>query len=493
MLPWDKLAQFVVVAVFEWLDWLPLFKGTLIRNFITQAAVNDRLFTLLSFIHLGVPLLVLLLMWVHVQRVPKSSTNPPRPIMIQLSLALLVLALIKPAQSQGGAADFGATVTTIALDWFLLLFFPLLYIWPLARAWAAVTGATALLSALPWLPPKFRRGKTPDFELALAPEARKVRVRNGETLLEAGLRACYDLPYECRNGGCGVCKCTIVGGRVDHGIYQPSVLSEDEKSKGMALMCCATALSDVEIDYVGKGTKVSTYHGRVAKMERLSEDVMRLFVALPAGQNIEFRAGQYINIVLPDGGRRAFSFANPPHQRGDIELHVRRIPGGRYTGHVFSAMQVGDAVDFEGPLGSFTLRESERPILFVAGATGFAPIKSIVEDAFHRGIKRPMRLYWGVRKKRDLYLQALAERWQEEQPQFTFIPVLSEPSEYDRWTGRTGVVHEAILADFPELGGYEVYVCGSVQMVDAAFPAFLRQGLSEEFCFSDAFVPSARR
>ncbi|HNJ83531.1 MAG TPA: FAD-binding oxidoreductase, partial [Piscinibacter sp.] len=179
--------------------------------------------------------------------------------------------------------------------------------------------------------------------------------------------------------------------------------------------------------------------------------------------------------------------------RGHIELHVRRIPGGRFTGQVFTQMKVGDTLRFEGPLGDFTLREGEAPILFVAGATGFAPIKSIVEDAFARGITRPMRLYWGVRKRADLYALDLAEQWQREHANFRVVPVLSEPDPDGAWSGRTGLVHEAMLADFPDLSGHEVYVCGSVKMVEAAVPAFLAQGLGEGFCFSDAFVPSAPR
>jgi NAD(P)H-flavin reductase/quinol-cytochrome oxidoreductase complex cytochrome b subunit len=493
MLPWDKLAQFVVVASFEWLDWLPIFDGALIRNFIYQASVNDRFFSLLSFIHIGLPLLVLLLMWIHVQRVPKASTNPPRTIMLCLLLTLLALALIEPALSQGGAADFGAVPSTLALDWFYLPAFPLLYLWPLGQVWLLLLAATALLAALPWLPPKFRRGAKREFQMRLHPDKRNVAIRAGETLLEAGLRAGIALPFECRNGACGKCKCTLLHGSVDHGAYQASALNEAEKALGTALMCCAVPRSDLEIEYEAgaSAAAVQTYSGRVHSMERLSDEVMRLMVSPPAGANLRFVAGQYINILLADGQRRAFSFANPPHQSEYIELHVRLIAGGRFTTRVFTQMQVGDELRFEGPLGSFCLRESERPILFVAGATGFAPVKSIVEDAFHRGMRRTMLLYWGVRRPEDLYMRELAQRWQQEHDNFKFVPVLSEPRPEDRWQGRSGFVHQAILADFPDLNGYEVYVCGSAKMVDTAFPAFLEQGLSEEHCFSDAFLPSS--
>ena len=228
----------------------------------------------------------------------------------------------------------------------------------------------------------------------------------------------------------------------------------------------------------------------LTQRKRLAEDVMRVVIALPEEQTIAFAAGQYINIVLDDGQRRAFSFANPPQENTHVELHVRRIPGGRFTTPVFSGMQVGDRLNFEGPLGEFTLRESPRAILFVAGATGFAPIKSIVEDAFQRGLQRPMRLYWGVRRRADLYMLELAERWQREHANFRVVPVLSHPQPEDAWTGRTGLVHQAMLADFADLTGYEVYVCGSLKMVEAAVPAFMAQGLPDDACFSDAFLPA---
>lgn len=490
MLPWDKLAQFVIVAAFEWLDWLPSFNGILIRNFIYQSSVNDRFFSLLSFIHLGVPLLLLLLMFIHVQRVPKARTSPPRPIMAAIALALLALALVKPALSQGGAANLGATVATLDPDWFFLAVFPLLYLWPLGRVWTLLAAGTAVLASLPWLPPKFRRAAARESRLTLHPDGRSIAVRPGETLLEASLRESINVPFECRNGGCGKCRCLVLNGRVDYGAHQASALTQADKASGHALMCCAVPLTDLEIEYHAQSapTTIGAFSAAVAGMERLADDVMRLTLALPAGQRLDFVAGQYLNILLEDGQRRAFSFANPPHQGdGKIELHIRRIPGGSYTTQVFTQMRVGDTIHFEGPLGSFRLHESERPIIFIAGATGFAPIKSIVEDAFQRGIKRPMRLYWGARQWQDLYQMALAECWQREHDNFKFIPVLSEAGTEDHWSGRRGLVHQAILDDQPDLSGCEIYVCGSAKMVEVARPAFIAQGLAENACFSDAF------
>ena len=494
MLVWDKLAQFVVIATAEWFDVLPLFNGTLIRNFLYLESVNSRLFTLLAFIHIGAPLIVVFIMWIHVQRVPRAHINPPRPIAIAVSLMFLALALVKPIVSQGGEADMSVVPTDIAFDWFELPVLALVYVTDPLRLWYWVLGLTGLLFLTPWLPPKRRGAAHAQATITFHPDRKAVTARFDETLLDAGLRQDIDLPYECRNGGCGVCKCTVLQGKVDPGLYQPSALSAAELAQGKVLMCCASALEDAEIEYqtstAARG--IGEYTAHVVKMEKLTHDVMRVLLGLPPGQQITFKAGQYINILLEDGQRRAFSFANPPYEAEFVELQIRLMPGGRFTTHVFEKMKEGDEIRFEGPIGDFTLRESERPIVFVAGATGFAPVKSMVEDAFRRGLKRPIHLYWGVRSLQDLYLPELPARWAREHDNFHFIPVLSEPLPEDAWSGRTGLVHEAILEDFPELKQYEIYACGSVRMVEAIFPFLKQHGAEDGACFSDAFSVSAR-
>ncbi len=492
MLPWDQLAQFVTQASFEWLDSLPGFGGTLSRNFIGNQQVSNRLFSLLVFVHIGVPLLMLLVMWVHVQRVPKASTQPPRAIALALGATLVALSLVAPALSHG-PADLSRAPSVLAMDWLVLPVFVLLYAWPVGALWGLVLGGSLLLVALPWLPPR-RRAAQP-HQVTMHPGAARVPARAGETLLEAGLRAGLALPYDCRAGGCGQCRCTVLNGRVDPGPFQPTELTPAMQARGQALMCCAVALEDVEIEVEGVASLATDaaaaqpLQGQVSAMQRLTPDLMRLFIALPGGQVLAFRAGQYLNILLDDGAKRAFSFANAPPAEGVIELHIRRIPGGRFTTHVFEQMRVGDSIRFEGPLGRFTLSESERPILLVAGATGFAPVKSMLEDAFRRGIRRPMQLYWGVRHAADFYLLDEVERWQREHDNFRFEPVLSQASGGEAWSGRRGLVHEALLADHPDLSGYEVYACGSLGMVEAAVPDFVAHGLAESFCFSDAFKP----
>ncbi len=495
MLPWDRLAQFVTVATFEWLDWLPGFGGNLIRNVIYPESIGDRFFSLLAFMHIGAPLLTLLLMWVHIQRVPKASTQPPRPIALGLIATLLALALLQPVASQGGPAQLATAVANVALDWFYLGLFPLVYTLPLGQTWALAIAITLLLALLPWLPLR-RAGARRELRIEFHPGPRRAAALPGETLLEAGLRAGLALPFECRNGGCQVCVCSVLQGEVDHGNYQPEVLTEAMRASGKTLMCCAVPRGDVVIEVdvesidPGGVAPVLRREARIESMRLLSEDVMQIMLSLPGGERMDFGAGQYINVLLEDGQQRAYSFANPPHDSALIELHVKRIPGGLFTTRVFTSLKVGDTLRIEGPFGRFTLRPGNRPILLVATSTGFAPIKSIVEDALHRDIRRPMRLYWGARLRSDLYQYDLLERWQREHDNFTFVPVLSR-AQGTGWTGRTGHVDTAILEDFPDLRGYEVYICGSVQLVANAVPAFLAKGLSENACFSDTFTPSA--
>ena len=266
--------------------------------------------------------------------------------------------------------------------------------------------------------------------------------------------------------------------------------SPDGRAIAVATDRFTTALGDLEIEYLPTaapgGVKVRVWQASVESLGKLAPDVMRVVLKLDG--KIEFYAGQYINVLLEDGAKRSFSFATAPQVNDRIELHIRRIPGGRFTGHVFESMRPGERLAFEGPLGSFFLREdSDKPMIFVAGSTGFAPVKSMLEYAFQRGMRREMRLYWGVRSLKDLYLAELPRDWERAHANFKFVPVLSDPGPAERWQGRTGFVHQAILEDFPDLAGYQVYACGSVAMVQAAHPAFRAHGLAQDDCFSDAF------
>ena len=491
MLPWDGLAQYTVVTTAEWFDALPVFRGRLARNFILPDAISDRFFSLLQFLHIGIPLVMLAALWVHTQRVPRARTLPPRALALGLTLMLVVLSLLKPAISQG-PANFGKQPFALDLDWFYLATYPLVTRGHALWLWIAVACATALFALAPWLPP-LRRSAVRAWQLTVHPGNRTVPVRPSETLLDAGLRGGVPLPFDCRSGGCGVCRAKVLIGDVDPGVCQPGALSAEARARGDTLLCCATALSDVEIELeegsAAREEPLPVYHASVERLERLAPDVMALTLRLHPGTQITYRAGQYINILLDDGARRAYSFTERSGTTERIDLHVRRIPGGRFTTHVFERLRVGDRMRFEGPLGETVLRAGEHPIIFVAGATGFAPVKSLLEEAFARGEPRPLHLYWGVRKRRDLYLLDLPQQWEREHANFHFVPVLSEAGPEDAWSGRTGLVHEALLADFPDLAGHLVYACGSMQMVEHARPALLAHGLDAAACLSDAFTP----
>jgi CDP-4-dehydro-6-deoxyglucose reductase, E3 len=333
-------------------------------------------------------------------------------------------------------------------------------------------------------------------QVTVHPSGHVFQVPEGETVLAAALGEGYHLPYGCRNGACGSCKGKLVAGRIDQGKYQHSALSEDERAAGYALFCVAKPLSDltIEVRSIGavKDIPVKKLPCRVHRLERVADDVMIVHLKLPANERLQFLAGQYIEFILKDGSRRSFSMANPPHDDEFLQLHVRHVPGGQFTDHVFGAMKERDILRFEGPLGSFFLQESAKPIVFVASGTGFAPIKAIVEDAFQKDIGRPMALYWGARRPQDLYLDDLARRWADEYMHFEYVPVISEARPEDGWTGRTGFVHRAVMEDYPDLSDFQVYACGVPIMVESARRDFTHErGLPIDEFYADTFTTQA--
>ncbi|WP_024304007.1 CDP-6-deoxy-delta-3,4-glucoseen reductase [Pseudogulbenkiania sp. MAI-1] len=332
-------------------------------------------------------------------------------------------------------------------------------------------------------------------QVKVLPSGHTFLVDDHETILEAALRQGIGLPYGCRDGACGACKGKVLEGEVCQDGYQEKALPEQERVQGYALFCCAKPQGDLTIEVrevTGIGDiPVKTLPCRVEKIEKL-HDVAVLKLKLPVSERLQFHAGQYIDILMKDGKKRSFSIANAPHDDAFLELHIRHQPGGSFSEYVFTQMKEREIMRFKGPLGTFFLREdSDKPIVFVASGTGFAPIKGIVEHALHSGITRPMVFYWGARTKADLYMAGLAEEWQAAHPHFTYIPVLSEALPEDNWAGRTGFVHQAVLDDFADLSGYQVYACGAPVMVEAAHRSFTRErGLPEEEFFSDAFFLS---
>lgn len=335
----------------------------------------------------------------------------------------------------------------------------------------------------------------PSCQLTILPSQQTLTVNDQETLLEAALAAGFNMPYGCKNGACGACKGRVLSGEVRHRDHAVSALSRTEEAAGMALFCCAEPLGDVTIEcreiLATKDLQIRTLPCRVEKIDKVSADVAVLTLKLPTQERLQFLAGQYIDIHTKDGKKRSFSIANAPHEGDRLQLHIRHVPGGNFSDYVFNTMREREIYRFTGPLGSFFLREdSDKPIILLCSGTGFAPIKGIVEYALNKGIRREMILYWGARSLTDLYMPQLPSRWQQESAHFTFIPVLSEPKPEDNWPGRTGLVHEAVLHDFAQLEGFQVYACGAPIMVEAAHGAFIGCGLPADEFFSDAFFLS---
>ncbi|GAB3543292.1 CDP-6-deoxy-delta-3,4-glucoseen reductase [Noviherbaspirillum agri] len=335
------------------------------------------------------------------------------------------------------------------------------------------------------------------FQVTVQPSGRQFTCEDDETILNAAIRAGVGLPYGCKNGACGTCKGKLLDGTVTHSAHQEKALPVAEEEKGMTLFCCATPHSDVVIEareVLGVGEfPIKKLPTRVAKLDRVTDDVMIVSLQLPANERLQYRAGQYIEFLLKDGKRRSYSMANAPHLDEHITLHIRHMHGGVFTDHVFNTMKERDILRFEGPQGTFFLREeSDKPMVLLASGTGFAPIKAIIEQAIHNKSTRPMVLYWGGRRPKDLYMHALCEEWAKTLPNFRYVPVISDALPEDGWTGRTGFVHRAVMEDLQDMSGYQVYACGAPIMVDSAKRDFVAQcKLPEDEFYADAFTSEA--
>jgi CDP-4-dehydro-6-deoxyglucose reductase len=345
------------------------------------------------------------------------------------------------------------------------------------------------------------KGMRGSYQVTLKASGKQFTVQSDETLLEAALQQGITLPYGCKNGACGSCKGKILEGEVEHGQHSASALSPADEASGATLFCCAYPKSDLLIEarevQGASDIAIRKVPCRVNSISMPSEDVAILTLQLPAAERFQFLAGQYLEFLLKDGQRRAYSIANAPEQDGPLELHLRHLPGGLFTDFVFGvkdlALKEKDILRFEGPLGSFFLREdSKKPIIFVAAGTGFAPIKSIIEQMQLKKMHRSIHLYWGGRRPSDLYLDELCQSWAQTIPEFKYIPVISDAIAVDQWTGRTGFVHKAVMADHPNLAHFQVYACGAPVMVNAARQDFSSQcHLPEEEFFADSFTSAA--
>ncbi|HEY0063279.1 MAG TPA: CDP-6-deoxy-delta-3,4-glucoseen reductase [Telluria sp.] len=335
------------------------------------------------------------------------------------------------------------------------------------------------------------------FQITVQPSGHQFACESDETVLSAAIRAGIGLPYGCKNGACGSCKGKVVSGTVEHKAHQQRALTDEEKAAGYALFCCAISDADLVIEAreVGGSSEypVRKMPSRVSSIEKVAPDVAVITLQLPANEALAYRAGQYIEFLLRDGKRRSYSMASAPSLEGPLTLHIRYMAGGLFTEHVFNTMKERDILRFEGPHGSFFLREeSDKPIVLLASGTGFAPIKALMEHLIHLGSTRPVHLYWGGRRPLDLYMHGLCEEWAATVPHFRYVPVVSHALPEDHWSGRTGFVHAAVMADLADLSGYQVYACGAPVVVDSARRDYVKRcGLPADEFYADAFTSEA--
>ena len=330
------------------------------------------------------------------------------------------------------------------------------------------------------------------FKITLEATGHTFEAEKNEFILNAALRQGIAFPYGCRTGSCGTCLGQVISGDIEYPDGLPLTVMEHEHKKGRAVFCVSIAKSDLVLDVkeIESSTdiEIKILPARVASLRKLADDVMEMSLSLPANQRMAFRAGQYIEFILRDRSRRAFSIANSPSNDETIELHLRHVDGGTFTDHVFNEMKEKAILRFEGPFGTFQISDnSNRPIILIAGGTGFAPIKSMVEELIEKGDTRPLHIYWGARAKADLYRNDLPEKWAFQHESINYVPVLSEPNDDDNWQGRTGFVHTAVAEDFADLSTFDIYIAGPPPMIDAAKASFIKQGLPEDQLLSDSF------
>ncbi len=314
-----------------------------------------------------------------------------------------------------------------------------------------------------------------------------------ETILDAALRDSRIYPYGCRSGVCGACKSDLISGKVDYGTYEDFALTNEEKAQGKVLLCQAIPQQDVVIDVeeimTGADIQIKMLPCRVGKIERVAADVVRLFLTLPKTQTFNFIAGQYLDIILKDGQRRSFSIANLPQQalQQGLELHIRHVVGGHFTPRVFDAMKASDLLRFEGPFGTYFLQsETDKPIIMIAGGTGFAPIQGLFQQAVAQNPKHDIHLFWGARDQQDLYMDDQVKQWLETYPNLKYTPVLSDNTAED-WAGDSGFVHEIVSKTYAHFDHYDVYASGPPIMIDAVRDSLLAKGMKPERFFFDSF------
>jgi len=332
-------------------------------------------------------------------------------------------------------------------------------------------------------------------KVTIHPSGHQFEVDDGEAILDAAMRQNIDLPYGCRGGACGSCVGYIVNGEVYYD-DEPIALDDEMMANKQALFCIAKTRADLEISIdeitTADSFEIRQFGCHVSSKNHLCHDVIALKITLDNNERLQYHAGQYIEFILEDGKRRAFSIANAPHNDDLIELHIRHVDGGLFTDFLFASMPENSSLQMQAPLGQFYLREDrKRPIVMMGGGTGFGPLKAMIEHIEYISFDQPVHLFMGVRALRDLYMDEMAKQWIEKNKNLSFIPVLSDPMTEDNWQGESGFVHQVVANHFKDLSGFDIYMSGPPPMINAAVDLFTQQGASKENMFSDAFEYSA--
>jgi phenol hydroxylase P5 protein len=342
------------------------------------------------------------------------------------------------------------------------------------------------------------------YQLTFESTGQVLDVEDGQTILDAALRAGVYLPHACCHGLCATCKIAVTDGEVDHGAASNFALMDYEREEGKTLACCATLESDVTIDAEieeepdALNLPVQDYRGTVTRIKDLTPTVKGVWIKLDAPTTMVFQAGQYINLVVPgEAQSRAFSIASAPSACGEIELNIRRVPGGVATSWVHETLKAGDTVRFSGPYGRFFVRQSQHeaeqlPYLFLAGGSGLSSPRSMILDLLENDCQRPIALVNGARHQAELYHHDEFEALAAQHANFDYVPVLSGEPEDSGWSGARGFVHDAAKAHFSnDFRGRKAYLCGPPLMIEACIGTLMQGRLFERDIYTEKFISAA--
>lgn len=335
------------------------------------------------------------------------------------------------------------------------------------------------------------------YEVTIEPTGDVIEVEDGQTLLQAALRQGVWLPFACGHGTCGTCKVQVLEGFVDHGEASTFALMEVERDEGKVLACCCHPESDlvieadIDVDPDFLGYAVRDYNATVVDMTPLSPTI--LGIRLQLDDDMEFQAGQYINLYIPDVGSRAFSISNPPSQSNIIELHVRLVPDGKGTMWLHNELSVGDQIDVSGPYGQFFVRTSDsQDVIFIAGGSGLSSPESMIYDLLEKGDNRQIYLFQGARNIPELYHREKFEQLAQDNDNFHYIPALSDEDCLGEWSGFKGYVNDAVKQHFNgKCSGHKAYMCGPPPMIDATITTLMQSRLFERDIHMERFLTAA--